>query len=467
MEALRAANYNFEDFLARVGSLLDRDSKLLGTACQRTVIRREKDRNQNALTLVVIQPAGEPPCEAKLSDYGEFLLIQESIDLVELRRRLQMLEKCTFHAGEMPMELVPPLNFTDEFTPSFNTFSQWPGRLFQVQGNRVNMASGTSLGKNLKPYKDSYAAIQEFLSIRPFHRDSDGRLGAVLLFIPSMWARIEKLHLDPADVVVEVSNVLPPKEVSLNLIASAGEQTAAINLEPSSTTRFPIAFVPNEMELWLVSEKLGTLDYYRETPYYSIGDQRDPVLPRQSKPEEVLDLRSQLKEARTQLDLFRNSAMVARPIWEGRGFPMEPDYCFVLMPLGEVHDLPKVFHDHIKPVIEKRCSLRCERANDINNINGIMQSVWESINRARVIIADLTDKNPNVFYELGIAHTLGKPVVMITQSMDHVPFDLRHLRCIEYAYKPDRIKQFEETLAKTVLRVLSSDASPLLQLNQD
>src|SRR5438093_13707656 len=128
MEALRTSNYNFGDFLARVGSLMDRDSKLLGTACQRTVVQREKDRNQNALTSVVIQPAGEPPCEAKVSDYGEFLLIQEAIDLAELIRRLQMLGECRFHAGKLPIDLVPHLSFTDEFTPSFNTFSPWHGR---------------------------------------------------------------------------------------------------------------------------------------------------------------------------------------------------------------------------------------------------------------------------------------------------------------------------------------------------
>jgi nucleoside 2-deoxyribosyltransferase len=85
-----------------------------------------------------------------------------------------------------------------------------------------------------------------------------------------------------------------------------------------------------------------------------------------------------------------------------------------------------------------------------------MQSVWESVNRARLIIADMTERNPNVFYELGIAHTLGKPVIMITQSMDYVPFDLKHLRCIVYDYKPGTISRFEQVLEKTVRRVLES-----------
>lgn len=112
----------------------------------------------------------------------------------------------------------------------------------------------------------------------------------------------------------------------------------------------------------------------------------------------------------------------------------------------------------------ERCGLRCERADDIYGISGIMQSVWESINRAQVIIADLTERNPNVFYELGIAHTLGKPVIMITQSMDYVPFDLRHLRCVVYDFKPGRIQKFEVILEKTIKTILSTSSGPTLEV---
>jgi nucleoside 2-deoxyribosyltransferase len=85
-----------------------------------------------------------------------------------------------------------------------------------------------------------------------------------------------------------------------------------------------------------------------------------------------------------------------------------------------------------------------------------MQSVWEGINRAGIVIADMTERNPNVFYELGIAHTLGKPVVMITQSMEFVPFDLKHLRCLVYDYKPAKISRFEEALRRTILTVIET-----------
>ena len=125
------------------------------------------------------------------------------------------------------------------------------------------------------------------------------------------------------------------------------------------------------------------------------------------------------------------------------------------MPFGDESDVQLVYRNHVKPVIEQKCQLRCERADDIYDVSGIMQSVWEGINRAGVVVAELTGRNPNVFYELGVAHTLGRPVIMLSQDIEDVPSDLRHLRCILYRYKPDVIGAFETTLEKTLKSVLA------------
>ena len=189
----------------------------------------------------------------------------------------------------------------------------------------------------------------------------------------------------------------------------------------------------------------------------------EPITPSNSKA-----LKGELVAIKSELNSLKRTSIVADPIWEGRRFTTEVDYCFVLMPFSDIKDIQSVYSDHIKPVVEKKCNLRCERADDIHDISGVMQSVWESINRARIIIAEMTERNPNVFYELGIAHTLGKPVIMITQSMDYVPFDLKHLRCIVYQFKPGSINKFEDSLEKTIRRVLSSTyASPSTQIIQE
>lgn len=76
--------------------------------------------------------------------------------------------------------------------------------------------------------------------------------------------------------------------------------------------------------------------------------------------------------------------------------------------------------------------MRCQRADDIWKNEHILDDVLELIWTARVVVSDLTDRNANVFYETGIAHTIGRDVVLTTQSMEHVPFDLRSIRALAY-----------------------------------
>lgn len=74
----------------------------------------------------------------------------------------------------------------------------------------------------------------------------------------------------------------------------------------------------------------------------------------------------------------------------------------------------------------------CVRADSIWEHHSIIQDIVNIIARAKVVICDCSGKNPNVFYEAGIAHAIGKEVILITQSEQDVPFDLRHLRYIHY-----------------------------------
>ncbi len=106
------------------------------------------------------------------------------------------------------------------------------------------------------------------------------------------------------------------------------------------------------------------------------------------------------------------------------------DTCFVMQPfaspLGDYYE--KVY----KPAIEK-AGLKPVRADaDIFATGKIIDQVWRGINAAKVLVAELTSRNPNVFYELGLAHALRKPVVLISSNEDDVPFDVRHIRVIYY-----------------------------------
>jgi len=132
----------------------------------------------------------------------------------------------------------------------------------------------------------------------------------------------------------------------------------------------------------------------------------------------------------------------------------EPNLCFVLMPFGPKWSRP-LFEKHIVPACTRE-RFNALRADDIYGVSGIMQQVWLYVNRARLIVADLTTRNPNVFYEVGLAHALGKDVILTTQTMDDVPFDLRAIRCIVYSLELDGPQRFEEDLQKTIRVVIQN-----------
>jgi hypothetical protein len=92
--------------------------------------------------------------------------------------------------------------------------------------------------------------------------------------------------------------------------------------------------------------------------------------------------------------------------------------------------------------------LRSRRADEIWENPAIIQDIVSLIDRSRVVICDCTGKNPNVFYEIGIAHTLGREVVLITQNDYDVPFDLRHLRYVRYLNNAQGRKELTEQLQK-------------------
>ena len=141
------------------------------------------------------------------------------------------------------------------------------------------------------------------------------------------------------------------------------------------------------------------------------------------------------------------------PIFHGREFLINEQLVFVLSPFLEPFNT--IYHDHIKPSVEVIQGLSCLRADDIYDNRPIIEDIWRYTNEAQMLIAELTGRNPNVFYETGVAHTVGKEVILITQSIEDVPFDLKHLRCIVYEYTPRGMQALEENLKNTVRNLLA------------
>ncbi len=107
---------------------------------------------------------------------------------------------------------------------------------------------------------------------------------------------------------------------------------------------------------------------------------------------------------------------------------VDSDLASVMMPFDAA--FTKVYE-----AIRKACKatrFRPERADNVWEHSTIIQDVFELIFTSKVVIVDFTHRNPNVMYETGIAHALGKIVIPISQSIDDVPFDTRHHRVLKY-----------------------------------
>lgn len=102
---------------------------------------------------------------------------------------------------------------------------------------------------------------------------------------------------------------------------------------------------------------------------------------------------------------------------------------FVLMPFGSPND--DVYQHVIRPAFQE-FYLTCSRADERRDLSEILADIIQGIDEADIILAELTGQNPNVMYELALAHAMNKPTIMICRGVDDVPFDLMVFRVILY-----------------------------------
>ena len=103
--------------------------------------------------------------------------------------------------------------------------------------------------------------------------------------------------------------------------------------------------------------------------------------------------------------------------------------CFVIMPFNSLFQ--SEYENIILPSLNE-LNIDCVRGDEIYSKQRIMDDIWLSIRNCRFVLAELTGRNPNVLYEVGLAHAIGKPVIIITRNGEDVPFDLKDLRYLYY-----------------------------------
>lgn len=125
----------------------------------------------------------------------------------------------------------------------------------------------------------------------------------------------------------------------------------------------------------------------------------------------------------------------------------------------------KDFSDIYEFGIKGACNdagLYCERVDEQVFLGSMLERIYSQISRSDMLIADMTGKNPNVFYEVGYAHALGKNVILLTSVAEDIPFDLKHFPHIVYG---SEIKLLRTSLVRHLTHLTSLDPkAPLTQV---
>lgn len=140
--------------------------------------------------------------------------------------------------------------------------------------------------------------------------------------------------------------------------------------------------------------------------------------------------------------------------------------CFYIAPIGDEGSDPRKHSDLflgsiVEPALEP-FQLKVIRADSIDKPGIITRQIIEYIMRSRLVIADLSFHNPNVFYELALRHAVKLPIVQLIRTMDKVPFDVNQMRTIQidttdiYSLVP-RIDSYRAEVANQVRRALDAD----------
>lgn len=134
--------------------------------------------------------------------------------------------------------------------------------------------------------------------------------------------------------------------------------------------------------------------------------------------------------------------------------------CFIIMPFGNWFD--EYYRTIFIPAIDM-AGLKPVRADDLYRPSAIVHDIWEMTKQAKIILADLSEKNPNVFYELGLAHALAKPAILVSETIENIPFDLRALRVIIYdKNKPDWGENLRNNISQSIREILQSPQEAVL-----
>lgn len=155
--------------------------------------------------------------------------------------------------------------------------------------------------------------------------------------------------------------------------------------------------------------------------------------------------------------LLRNGSIkkIDRGIYSIRARSESMKKCFVVSPTGEEGSVTRINADKlfkyiIKPVCAD-CDFEAIRVDKLNDANSITQTIIDYLDKSELVIADITEHNPNVFYEMGYRARTKKPIIHLKSKGENLPFDINTIRALEYDLTDlDSVEEIKKRLTKTI-----------------
>ncbi len=134
---------------------------------------------------------------------------------------------------------------------------------------------------------------------------------------------------------------------------------------------------------------------------------------------------------------------------------------FIAMQFSDPYN--EVYRDAIRPLVEE-IGFDPFRVDEAVGPGVILNDIWRKITEASVVIAEVSEANPNVYYEVGVAHALRKPTVLLAQRGTKLPFDIGPHRCIFYDNTIPGRARLLDALRSSLISLLGLPVSPALAL---
>ncbi len=178
----------------------------------------------------------------------------------------------------------------------------------------------------------------------------------------------------------------------------------------------------------------------------------ESIVPKKSQDskqfKDAISLRSKAYQRILKGITMQRKSMIVTPSFGKIDYEIQKNTIFIIMPFNEnwSDDVCKCIKD-----VCRELGVIPLRADDFLTPGVIIDDIWAGINQAELIVADITEHNANVFYELGIAHTLGKDVVLLHQKDGaSVPFDINSRRYVSYGLLPSEFEKFKLDLHSVI-----------------